>query len=48
MVKNIIRLKEFRPVAKVYLLRSENEWVAEYFYMEKARLRKKLKRGGCK
>jgi hypothetical protein len=24
----------FRPVAKVYLLRSENEWVAEYFYID--------------
>ena len=24
----------FRPVAKVYLLRSENEWVAEYFYVD--------------
>ncbi len=24
----------FRPVAKVYLLRSENEWIAEYFYVD--------------
>ena len=24
----------FRPLAKVYLLRSENEWVAEYFYID--------------
>ena len=23
-----------RPVAKVYLRRSENEWVAEYFYVD--------------
>jgi len=21
----------FRPVAKLYLLRSDNEWIAEYF-----------------
>ena len=24
----------FRPVAKIYLLRSENEWIAEYFYVD--------------
>ena len=24
----------FRPVAKVYLLRFENEWIAEYFYVD--------------
>jgi hypothetical protein len=24
----------FRPVAKVYLLRAEGEWVAEYFYVD--------------
>ena len=24
----------FRPVAKVYLLRNKNEWVAEYFYVD--------------
>jgi hypothetical protein len=24
----------FRPVAKLYLLRSENEWIAEYFYVD--------------
>ncbi|MFQ5813202.1 MAG: hypothetical protein ACE5I2_08460 [Anaerolineae bacterium] len=24
----------FRPVAKVYLLRQEGEWVAEYFYVD--------------
>lgn len=24
----------FRPVAKVYLLRSYNEWIAEYFYVD--------------
>lgn len=24
----------FRPVAKIYLLRSEKEWVAEYFYID--------------
>lgn len=24
----------FRPVAKVYLLRSKNEWIAEYFYVD--------------
>lgn len=24
----------FRPVAKVYLLRSGNEWIAEYFYVD--------------
>ena len=24
----------FRPVAKVYLLRGENEWIAEYFYID--------------
>lgn len=24
----------FRPVAKVYLLRFENEWIAEYFYID--------------
>lgn len=24
----------FRPVAKVYLLRSESEWIAEYFYVD--------------
>jgi hypothetical protein len=24
----------FRPVAKVYLLRAENEWIAEYFYVD--------------
>ena len=24
----------FRPVAKVYLLGSENEWIAEYFYID--------------
>jgi hypothetical protein len=23
----------FRPIAKIYLLRSENEWIAEYFYV---------------
>ncbi len=34
MVKNIIRLKEL-PVAKVYLLKSENEWAAGYFMWKK-------------
>lgn len=24
----------FRPIAKVYLLRSEKEWIAEYFYID--------------
>jgi hypothetical protein len=24
----------FRPVAKVYLLKSGNEWIAEYFYVD--------------
>jgi hypothetical protein len=24
----------FRPAAKVYLLRSESEWIAEYFYVD--------------
>jgi hypothetical protein len=24
----------FRPVAKAYLLRSKNEWIAEYFYVD--------------
>ncbi|MBN1901425.1 hypothetical protein JW926_08910 [Candidatus Sumerlaeota bacterium] len=24
----------FRPVAKVYLLRNQNEWIAEYFYID--------------
>lgn len=24
----------FRPVAKVYLLRTEGEWIAEYFYVD--------------
>lgn len=24
----------YRPVAKVYLLKSENEWIAEYFYVD--------------
>lgn len=24
----------FRPVAKVYFLKSENEWIAEYFYID--------------
>jgi hypothetical protein len=24
----------FRPVAKAYLLRFENEWIAEYFYID--------------
>ena len=24
----------YRPVAKVYLQRSENEWIAEYFYVD--------------
>ncbi len=24
----------FRPVAKVYLLRFNNEWIAEYFYVD--------------
>jgi len=24
----------FRPVAKGYLLRAENEWIAEYFYVD--------------
>lgn len=24
----------FRPVAKIYLLRSESEWIAEYFYVD--------------
>jgi len=24
----------FRPVAKAYLLRSENEWIPEYFYVD--------------
>jgi hypothetical protein len=24
----------FRPVAKVYLLRAEGEWIAEYFYVD--------------
>ncbi|GFP43573.1 hypothetical protein HKBW3C_02703, partial [Candidatus Hakubella thermalkaliphila] len=24
----------FRPVAKVYLLRSGSEWIAEYFYID--------------
>lgn len=24
----------FRPVAKVYLLRAESEWIAEYFYVD--------------
>lgn len=24
----------FRPLAKVYLLRSGNEWIAEYFYVD--------------
>ena len=24
----------FRPVAKIYLLRQEGEWVAEYFYVD--------------
>ena len=24
----------FRPVAKVYLLRHEDEWIAEYFYVD--------------
>ncbi len=24
----------FRPVAKAYLLRPENEWIAEYFYVD--------------
>jgi hypothetical protein len=24
----------FRPVCKCYLLRSENEWIAEYFYID--------------
>jgi len=47
-VKSIIILKEVRPIAKIYLLRSENEWIANYFYVEKTRLRKKLERGGCK
>jgi hypothetical protein len=25
---------KFRPVAKVYLLRTEGEWIAEYFYVD--------------
>ena len=24
----------FRPVAKVYLLKSDSEWIAEYFYVD--------------
>ena len=24
----------FRPTAKVYLFKSENEWIAEYFYID--------------
>jgi len=24
----------FRPIAKVYLLKSGNEWIAEYFYVD--------------
>ena len=24
----------FRPVAKVYLLKDKNEWIAEYFYID--------------
>ena len=24
----------FRPVAKVYLLKQEGEWIAEYFYVD--------------
>lgn len=24
----------FRPVAKVYLFKDENEWIAEYFYID--------------
>ncbi len=24
----------FRPVAKVYLLKGENEWIAEHFYID--------------
>ncbi|PIU64359.1 MAG: hypothetical protein COS84_08555 [Armatimonadetes bacterium CG07_land_8_20_14_0_80_40_9] len=24
----------FRPVAKIYLLRSESEWIAQYFYID--------------
>ena len=24
----------FRPVAKIYLLRQEGEWIAEYFYVD--------------
>ena len=24
----------FRPVAKIYLLRSESDWIAEYFYVD--------------
>lgn len=24
----------FRPIAKAYLLKSKNEWIAEYFYVD--------------